>query len=147
MSDTDPVGAINLVKTFPNLDQNEPTWAQEQYGQIIQSADGDEAQVPWFDGGNFPFTQTTNVPMGANNLGWSWIPPNFQGFVMNTSLQITNQTFTMENGTTTMGVVQPYFISDDVDYTQVKRVIVALPGKPRDSWKYCLLYTSDAADE
>lgn len=140
MSDTDPVGAINLVKTFPNLNQNEPTWAQEQYGQIIQSADGDEAQVPWFDGGNFPFTQTTNVPMGANNLGWSWIPPNFQGFVMNTSLQITNQTFTMENGTTTMGVVQPYFISDDVDYTQVKRVIVALPGKPRDSWKYANLF-------
>lgn len=140
MSATDPDGAITLVKSFPNLNQDEPTWAQQQYGQIIQSEDGDEGQVTWFDNGNFPFTQTTNVPMGDNNQGWSWIPPTFQGFVLNTSLQITNQTFTMENGTSTMGVVQPYFISDDVDYTQVKRVIVALPGKPRDSWKYANLF-------
>ncbi|WFC93417.1 hypothetical protein MBRA1_000037 [Malassezia brasiliensis] len=78
--------------------------------------------------------------MGDNNQGWSKIPSSFDGFVLNTSLQISNQTFTMENGTTTTGVVQPYFISSDVDYTKVKRVIVALPGKPRDSWKYANLF-------
>lgn len=39
-------------------------------------------------------------------------------------------------------IVQPYFITSDFDASKVKRAILALPGQPRDSWKYANLFNN-----
>ncbi|WFD42863.1 hypothetical protein MPSI1_001513 [Malassezia psittaci] len=133
-SATDPVGAIAAVKQIPNFNQNSPTWATTANGLIEDSSDGDEAQVPWF--GDFPFTQTTTVSVGSNGA-WNKLPGNFQGFVLKDDVPASNVSIIGMNGTYP---AQPYYVSDGINATQVKRVIVTLPGKPRDSWKYANLF-------
>ena len=134
MSDSDPLGAVQKVLQFPNIGSSSPSWANQQYDQIVQSSDGDEAQVPWF--GDFSFTQTANVPQGSNG-GWSKLPGEFTGFTLKDDLIVTNQTVNVDGQN--KSVVQPYYTTNE-NATQVKRVIIALPGKPRDSWKYANLF-------
>lgn len=133
----DPVGAIDTVKNMPNFYQTNPTFAQASNGLLVQSSDGDEAQVPWFDDGNFEFSPNPNVPQGPNG-GWSWLPGDFPGFTMKKDLVVSDQTI---NGTAAMPV-QPYYVSTNVDPHTVRRVVICFPGKQRDSWKYATMFNN-----
>lgn len=127
----DPVGATNEVLEMPNLgDLDASTFATQDNGLFVSNY-GDSSQVPWFDNGNFPFTDTVSVDGSSD--GWTSIPTSFEGFQMKTDLVISD-------GDTR--IVQPYFITSDFDASKVKRAILALPGQPRDSWKYANLFNN-----
>ena len=127
----DPVGATNEVLEMPNLgDVDASTFAKESNGLLVSNY-GDSSQVPWFDNGDFPFTDTVSVDGSSD--GWTSIPTSFEGFKMNTDLVISD-------GDTR--IVQPYYITSDFNATNVKRAILALPGQPRDSWKYSNLFNN-----
>lgn len=153
--DTESIkSVVQQVLNIPNLDvsyNSNPapgTWATAQYG-LYDTDQNDASQVPWFN--NYPFNPTANAQGQAvpndpnNNMEWSWVPqqlnstvdgmivPNGQTiFNMDTSNVVTNETV---NG---QPVVQPWYIMDKqwAPPQQVKRAVIVLPGKPRDSWKY-----------
>ncbi|SHO75701.1 Uncharacterized protein MSYG_0033 [Malassezia sympodialis ATCC 42132] len=148
------IQVIQNVLDIPNLrDPNVGTWATQQYGQLVwwdDGAGGDNTQFPgWVNssGQPFPFNPTASVPQDPNTGGWQKIPgellcsvdgfvwPNNQPlFTMNISLAVTDEQYQGQP------VVQPFYVSDPSTYYNnpelVKRVIITLPGKPRDTWKY-----------
>jgi len=126
---------LDEVLTFNGINQtNQGTWAKTENGLLINSSDGDEEQVPWFDG--TPFKGIPNVDRGSNG-GWSKIPGDIPGFTLNQSLKVTDELVNGKN------VVQPFFMSPPDEYqndpSKIKRVVIVFPGKPRDSWKYATL--------
>ncbi|WFD33012.1 hypothetical protein MSPP1_004069 [Malassezia sp. CBS 17886] len=136
-SSGDITGAVNTVLQMPNLGTpNYATFAQTSNGALLDG-DGDSGQVPWFADGQFPFVQTADVPVNATSGGWQKLPGSFEGFVMNTDLVISKPDDVPPGG---QPAVQPYYITDQFDPQNVKRVIVCFPGKPRDSWKYANLF-------
>jgi len=150
------INVINQVIGTPGLTNPDPhaaTWATQQNGLAVwwdDGAGGDNSQVPWFktsENQDFPFNPTASVQQDPSTGGWVKLPgelncsvdgfvwPNGQRlFIMNTSLPVTNETYQGQP------VVQPFYVSDPSTYYNnpelVKRVVIALPGKPRDTWKY-----------
>ena len=143
---------INDVLNTPNLNQpTEGTWAKASLGQIDTQYGGDVPQVGWYNG--FPTNPTPNVdPAQVNgDLAWKGLPstldckveqmsvaPNSPAFLLDeTSLNVTDEKSPAGNP-----IVQPFYVShpDTYDRDQVKRVIITLPGKPRDAWNYVNLH-------
>ncbi|KDN43215.1 hypothetical protein K437DRAFT_225778 [Tilletiaria anomala UBC 951] len=91
-------------------------------GQLIQT---DGTQYTW-NSNLGPVTPGANVN-GSEEIGWESLP-DVPGFVLNDSMKVFNK-FRNESG------IMPFYISVD-DPATVKRFIVVLPGKPRDTWKY-----------
>lgn len=58
--------------------------------------------------------------------GWASLP-EVAGFTLNRTFAI------MENA------IQPFYITSNYDPSKIKRAIIVMPGKPRDSWKYTTL--------
>lgn len=128
-AENDPIAATKKVLKMPNLGKvNGPSFATKKYGSI-ESGWGDDSQVPWFDNGDFPFTPTKQAQ--SVNGAWNWVPGEFEGFKMNTDLNIGSGDDT---------IIQPYYITNKFNPNKVKRAIVSLPGRPRDSWKYANLF-------
>ena len=149
---------VQQVLSAPNINltSNDPngfTWAQQQYGQIVD--DNDEVlQVPWYNNGSFPFNPPASVPYvqdpTTGELYWTklpgaltcsvdghFVPKGNNTFVLNSQdLVPTNET--MPDG---RPIVQPYYVTspDLYEPINVKRAIIVFPGKPRDSWRYANL--------
>ncbi|WFC98774.1 hypothetical protein MYAM1_001506 [Malassezia yamatoensis] len=128
-SSDDPVGATKKVLKMPNLgDTDSGTFHKKKYGALVSSEYGDDSQVPWFDNGDFPFIQTVD---DTAEDGWSFVPGEFHGFEMKYDLDISSDS---------TKITQPYYSMTGMNDSQVKRVLISLPGLQRDSWKYANLF-------
>lgn len=144
------LSVINSVLGTPNInDTNAGTWAQESLGMLNPNMDdGSLKQVPWFNNRDFPLNPTPNVNSENVNgeTAWTGLPPELNVeidnglqpkgthiFTLDTSMNVTDER-TADN----QPIVQPFYVShpDMYDKDKVDRVIITLPGKPRDSWKY-----------
>ncbi|WFD22064.1 hypothetical protein MEQU1_000726 [Malassezia equina] len=156
--DTASIEAVTqqVLSTWNLNAPNQPSWATQQKGLLVYWDDqdsGDNAQVPWFNGGNFPLNPTASVNADQHSGGWKSLPgeldcsvdgfvwPKGQKlFIMNTSLAVTDELYKNQP------VVQPFYVSDPSTYYNnpelVKRVIITFPGKPRDSWKYANIFNN-----
>ncbi|WFD33013.1 hypothetical protein MSPP1_004070 [Malassezia sp. CBS 17886] len=132
-SKDDPIGATKMVLNMPHLSDYGYDFGYKEHGQLV-SGWGDSKQVSWFNNGSFPFTKTVDAP-GDQDNGWQSVPESLEGLELKTDVTIAQE------GDTT--VVQPYYISKNVNTDQVKRVVIVLPGKPRQAWKYAnLMYNA-----
>lgn len=123
----DPIGATNRVKTMPHL--GEPgykSFAKNKYGVLHPGESSAHHQVPWFDNGNFPFTQPDGSARDSRGA-LKHVPKASNGFVLKDDLKLSGD------------AVQPYYITEDYNADDVKRAIVVIPGMPRDAWKWTTL--------
>ena len=126
---------INDVLNTRNLNQpTEGTWAKASLGQIDTQYGGDVPQVGWYNG--FPTNPTPNVdPAQVNgDLAWTGLPSKLDCKVEQMSVAPNSPAFLLDE--TSFYVSHP----DTYDRDQVKRVIITLPGKPRDAWNYVNLH-------
>lgn len=146
------LSVINDVLNTPNLNMpNQNTWAKESLGQVDSGSGDASQQVSWYNG--FPVNPTPNVDATQNDgqMAWKSLPrtlnctveqmsvaPNSPAFLLDdVSLNVTD-----EKSPAGKPIVQPFYVShpDTYDPAQVRRVIISLPGKPRDAWKYVNLH-------
>lgn len=115
----DPFGAAKAADALPFIANNNT--GQVLGNNIISSSDSDEGNgYPWTV--NVPFVANANAN-GSPDDGWQALPA-LDGFTLNRSITIS------ENA------IQPVYITANYDPTKIKRAIIVMPGKPRDSWKY-----------
>ncbi|CAO1633210.1 unnamed protein product [Sympodiomycopsis kandeliae] len=115
----DPFGAAKAADALPFIAGNSsgitPT------NNIITSSDSDEGNgYPWTV--NVPFVANANAN-GSPDAGWQALP-DLDGFTLNRSIVIAE------------GAIQPVYMTANYDAQKIKRAIIVMPGKPRDSWKY-----------
>lgn len=129
-SKNDPVGATDKVLKMPNLGKiGASPFSRKKYGAYAKGF-ADDRQVPWFDNGEFPFTPTKSGQSNSDGA-WKWVPGEFEGFKMKTDLDISSDN---------TRVTQPYYMTTDGSPESIKRVVISLPGRPRDAWKYANLF-------
>lgn len=115
---TDPVGAAKAADAMPYISNNNTAG---YIGTGIIQGDSDEGNgYPWSQ--QFPFVANADAT-GSPDGGWNALPP-MDGFTLNRSITIRD------------GAIQPVYITADHDPQAIKRAIIVMPGKPRDSWKY-----------
>lgn len=129
---SDPLGATQKVQAMPHIgDVGHTSFATPKFGET-QPDDANNRQVPWFDNGKFPFIQPEGASRDASG-GLTWCPGNTTGFELRTDLFITS------DEKSDIRAVQPYYVTSNCDARKVKRVILVLPGMPRDAWKWATL--------
>ncbi|PWN50766.1 hypothetical protein IE53DRAFT_78745 [Violaceomyces palustris] len=117
---TDPVGAARAAEAMPFIQNTSATGGL--YSTTIIQGDGNQ-QLPW--NAEVYFQPAPDVE-GDPDDGWRALP-EMPSFSLNRSLTIT------ENA------VMPFYQSEAYDASKIKRAILVMPGKPRDSWKYTML--------
>jgi len=121
------------VLDIPHLDSpTKHSWAKFKNGLTVDLNAAHPVQVPWF--GNLSYSTTPDMPMREDGA-WKFIHQEFEGFVMNKSLVVSDERVHDKP------VLLPFFVSNPSTYdpAKIKRVILVFPGKPRDSWKYATL--------
>ncbi|WFD17817.1 hypothetical protein MCAP1_000026 [Malassezia caprae] len=126
-SEDDPIGAANRVVKMPHIGEpGHKTFAKAKYGVVHPGDRSSHHQVPWFDKGEFPFTQPDGSARDSRGA-LKHVPKSSNGFVLKDNLKLSGD------------AVQPYYITEDYNADDVKRAIIVIPGMPRDSWKWTTL--------
>ncbi|PWY97281.1 hypothetical protein BCV70DRAFT_68864 [Testicularia cyperi] len=115
---SDPVGAAKAANALPYMANQYATGGLSRYNVA-----GDNKQLPWNSA--VPVLPIADVN-GSVDGGWQEIP-DIQGMTLNRSTVIGDN------------AVMPFYISQGYDASKIKRVVMVMPGKPRDSWKYTSL--------
>ncbi|PWN89890.1 hypothetical protein FA10DRAFT_231022 [Acaromyces ingoldii] len=128
----DPIGAAAAAQGLDNVKNYLQGGDQAQYTLIQDDANNPSAQYPWNQ--NVGTNPNANAQAGANADG------NSQGWVGLPQLQmfdLKRDQVIKENAT------QPYYITSNYNPALIKKAVIVMPGKPRDSWKYTdLVYNS-----
>lgn len=146
------LSVINDVLNTPNLNTpTENTWGKASLGQVNSDSGDGSQQVSWYNG--FPTNPTPNVDAGqaGGEVAWKSLPPTLNCTVDQMSVAPNSPAFILDDHSLNVTaekspggnpIVQPFYVShpDTFDPAQVKRVIITLPGKPRDAWKYVNLH-------
>ncbi|EPQ28733.1 uncharacterized protein PFL1_03537 [Pseudozyma flocculosa PF-1] len=129
----DPVKAAQDIQTIPGVpNANSPV----QTDALIVQGDGNTANPPGLE--QVPFVATPTATDLAQQLGitdgdtaWQALP-DLEGFTL-------NRTFVAYQG-----LIMPFYITNNyqpgADNSAIKRVIMTMPGKPRDAWNYANLF-------
>lgn len=124
-----PTGNFNqvwLASNYQNLSAAPVAAPGDAAGQTVITSGGDYGN----DDGQVPQCPTIFIQTAQNSGsevgGWTSIP------------QVAG--FYVDRNTTFGSATAPVYIETGKDYSKVKRVVVAGPGKPRDAWKYVSLF-------
>ncbi|KAN0063149.1 hypothetical protein ACQY0O_004313 [Thecaphora frezii] len=136
--ETDPVKAAADIQQIPGI----PNAALPvQTADLIVQGDGNTANPDFL--GNITFVATPAATDRAQELGitdgdtaWQGLP-DLDGFTL-------NRTFTVYSNLT-----MPFYVTNNYqptgDNSGIKRAIITMPGKPRDSWNYANLFRNALA--
>lgn len=126
--EADPLKAAADIQQMPNVPGN---FSAPNGDWLIIKDDGNYnpawlAQIPFIA---TPDANQTTMPDGQS--AWNAVP-ELQGFSLNRTFQVLP------------GLKMPFYVTTNYqpgqDNSAIKRVIIAMPGKPRDSWKYANLF-------
>ncbi|PWN19134.1 hypothetical protein BCV69DRAFT_45425 [Microstroma glucosiphilum] len=116
---TDPARAARAALQLPYIAGNSSNgYIGTKY---IEAEDADQANAyPWTS--SIPFVANA-AASGSADGGWQALP-DLEGFTLNRTIEIRD------------GAIQPAYITANYNAASIKRGILVMPGKPRDSWKY-----------
>ncbi|PWY98499.1 hypothetical protein BCV70DRAFT_218521 [Testicularia cyperi] len=132
--EADPVKAASDIQQMPGVPGN---FSEPPQDQLIIQGDGSESNPSWLSQVPFVATPTTNITtLSTGKTGWQWVP-DMEGFTLNRTWHVLPN------------AIMPFYATTNYrpgeDNSAIKRAIITMPGKPRDSWKYANLFRNALA--